>query len=580
MSLSQSQTTGSRAAPRDPRDQSGRRPASVFHDRRQYRLAEDDGDDEALPPRKGGALSSKERNFRTKAIHRSFAGASTARASARSQVDDIVSGESDDNVRERVHQELDADRIARLREMNKQRLEALEQKLLELHRQKNEQSDGGGASDGEARPAYFRHTKAYKPKSYTESQGETSEGDDAGIATDSERRSRPTSAVRGTSADRGMTSGEESEGPRGGYDTDPGAGQAKETRAADLGGKGAGVTGGPGPRVQISASTQDVSMLMRAPATKAKRPRHTTKQPFSFDSRVPKPTLAKMKFDKYMQKIRADEENEVNFQFTANPVPKHVHEPLFERNMEKRKKMSEKIRRESKKALEESQRPFNFWIKQEEEERAELQKLKQRISQLKEELGHFGVSERGVAKFTRLAWDNTQTDFTEAEQEELKLLKLKVQSRRKLSELERRRMQELQAEHRKKMESKAFNDELHRRLDEELHKQVCVCVCARVRVCVRARLCVHVMHMTRLWISRRRNFGQCRYRKTSRRTTTRRRTGSGPSGSTKRSSVPAGCGPFPSCRRACKRTRRSSATKSRQQSRRCGARASSRWAMP
>jgi len=44
-----------------------------------------------------------------------------------------------------LHKELDADRIARLREMNKHRLEALEAKLLDLHRQKYDM-DGEFAS--------------------------------------------------------------------------------------------------------------------------------------------------------------------------------------------------------------------------------------------------------------------------------------------------------------------------------------------------------------------------------------------------------------------------------------------------
>jgi len=79
MSLSSSQISGSRAAPRDPRDLSGRRPASVFHDRRQYKMAEDSDDDDKVPPKKDGALASKSKNFRTKAIHRSFASTTSAR---------------------------------------------------------------------------------------------------------------------------------------------------------------------------------------------------------------------------------------------------------------------------------------------------------------------------------------------------------------------------------------------------------------------------------------------------------------------------------------------------------------------
>jgi hypothetical protein len=72
MPLSSSQIMGSRSAPRDQQDISGRRPVSVFHDRRQYRMAED-SDEDRMPPRKESALASKDKHFRTKAIHRSFA---------------------------------------------------------------------------------------------------------------------------------------------------------------------------------------------------------------------------------------------------------------------------------------------------------------------------------------------------------------------------------------------------------------------------------------------------------------------------------------------------------------------------
>ena len=56
----------------------------------------------------------------------------------------------------------------------------------------------------------------------------------------------------------------------------------------------------------------------------------------------------------------------------------------------------------------------------------ELQQLKHKIRMLKEELGHFGVPEIGVRRLDKLAWDATKTDFTSAEQEERKLLLLKV----------------------------------------------------------------------------------------------------------------------------------------------------------
>ena len=153
--------SGSRAAPRDASDRTGRRPKSVYMDERQFRTVDDDFEEEA-PPKKTGALESKDRDYHIKAVHRSFATPASARQSARKAVDEIVLGDEERRFKQRLNQELDADRIARLREMNKKRLDALEKKLADLQRQKEEQdgehvpapSDGeDGKEEGASPPA-------------------------------------------------------------------------------------------------------------------------------------------------------------------------------------------------------------------------------------------------------------------------------------------------------------------------------------------------------------------------------------------------------------------------------------------
>lgn len=334
MSLSSSQISGSRAAPRDPRDLSGRRPASVFHDRRQYKMAEESDDDEKMPPRKENALSGKGARGRTKAIHRSFAATpASARASARSQVDDIVSGgdESDDNFRERLNRELDGDRIGRLRDMNRQRLEALEQKLLDLHRQKHEID---GQSDEEARPSYLRHTKAYKPESYaesTEKRGDTGQTSDEGFTTDDAAEDQAGACASGTGR---RVSGDVSEGGGGGgYTSDPGA---RKRSSAGMEGTGA--------RVRISESTQDLRKLMASRPRTRKAPQ-TKPEPFSFQNRPPNPSMRKLKFEQEMLQRNEHEETELRKQFVMRRVPATTKMPLFEELKQKQAERSEEIRR-------------------------------------------------------------------------------------------------------------------------------------------------------------------------------------------------------------------------------------------
>ena len=59
-----------------------------------------------------------------------------------------------------------------------------------------------------------------------------------------------------------------------------------------------------------------------------------------------------------------------------------------------------------------------------------------------------------INRIGRMAWEAIKTDFTEAEQEERRLLLLKVKSKRQLDASERKRLDELNAEHKKKSESK------------------------------------------------------------------------------------------------------------------------------
>jgi hypothetical protein len=386
--------SGSRSAPRDPQYVSGRRPASVFHDSRQYRLAENSDDDGTPVPRRQGMLAGKNRNSRSKAIHRSFVSTpAEARASARAQLDDIVSGndDSDGNLRERLHKELDADRIARLRDMNKQRLEALENKLLELHRQKQEID---GQSDGEARPSYFRHTKAYKPKAYAESQSQTS---DDGVTTDDDNKGSKGPSEKREVVDHEVISGEESEGPAG-YASDPGA------RKKEGGMDGAKSNA----RVHISVSHQSLRDMNFKRAPLQRKRRETEKVPFSFDSRVPKKSTRQLKFEQEMEEKQEREHALQHWQYEARPVPKTTREPLFEKNQQKQKERSEKLRRERQEALESSERPFKFWVQETVKEQTELRQLKHKINDMKEDLTSYGLSERAINKFAKQAWEVTK----------------------------------------------------------------------------------------------------------------------------------------------------------------------------
>ena len=95
-----------------------------------------------------------------------------------------------------------------------------------------------------------------------------------------------------------------------------------------------------------------------------------------------------------------------------------------ERSEDLKKSLRDGTLFESRKELEE--KPFQIWTRQQEEMKKELQAHKKAIATIKTELGHFGVPERRLHQISKMAWTATKTDFTEAEQEERRLLVLKV----------------------------------------------------------------------------------------------------------------------------------------------------------
>ena len=244
-------------------------------DERQFRTVEDDFVEE-LPPRKSGALESKDRDYHIKAIHRSFATPAVARSSARNQVDEIVLGDEERRFKQRLNQELDGDRIARLREMNKKRLDALEHKLADLQRQKDEQDEHGGEpSDGEHeyRPGNYvldeSPPKKQQPRTAWQEQSETRDSKERSTSAPKARpkmtmqipdslSGRPSSATGGAELDtvpesrrrvttpdpgraasgRGSAdpSGRASADPSGRQSTDP-AGRSSGRTSADPGGR-------------------------------------------------------------------------------------------------------------------------------------------------------------------------------------------------------------------------------------------------------------------------------------------------------------------------------------------------------
>ncbi|KAJ1489518.1 hypothetical protein T484DRAFT_1885671 [Baffinella frigidus] len=515
--------TGSRSAPRDASDRSGRRPKSVYMDERQFRTVEDDFVEE-LPPRKSGALESKDRDYNIKAIHRSFATPAAARSSARKQVDEIVLGDEERRFKQKLNEELDGDRIARLREMNKKRLDALERKLADLQRQKDAQEEHGEEpSDGEHeyRPGNYAQDdsppKQQQRRTAWQEQSETRDSKERATSAPKARpritaqipdslSGRPSSATGGAELDtvpearrrvttpdpgrapsgRGSTdpSGRASADPSGRQSTDP-AGRSSGRTSADPGGRASadiddqGYSSDPGARGRrhgeaggIRASTSAI----KPPRAQSARRRGVSKhEPFAFLTRVSKKSIQARRLEDELTSRMEMEEQEYNRVFVAKPPPKTTTENLFEKMALDAKQKSAVNRRQSKEKLEEQQRPFRFWTKAKSQEEVAKRKQRSEIARIQEELKHYGVKEGRMKNIQQSAWAVTRTDFTEAEQEELRLLKAKKASAEKiktsLSEMDQARFLVLEAEHDKKSNSEAYVAELLRALEEELGKQ-------------------------------------------------------------------------------------------------------------
>ena len=99
---------------------------------------------------------------------------------------------------------------------------------------------------------------------------------------------------------------------------------------------------------------------------------------------------------------------------------------LMQKEEDRSENLKKQVREGALTETSKSDKPFQIWVRHQEELQKELQTNKRRIATITTELGHFGVPERRLKQISRLAWAATKTDFTDAEQEERKLLMLKV----------------------------------------------------------------------------------------------------------------------------------------------------------
>jgi hypothetical protein len=415
-------------------------------DERQFRTVDDDFEEEA-PPKKTGALESKDRDYHIKAVHRSFATPASARQSARKAVDEIVLGDEERRFKQRLNQELDADRIARLREMNKKRLDALEKKLADLQRQKEEQ-------DGEHVPAPSDGEDVYRPSNYAGDESpEQKPRRTAWQEQSAEREAKESAAPARPKLTAQIP--EEFGGLRGAADAGAAVG-ADDSGAVEL-----GYTSDPGaPRGRrVSTDPARASMSAARPRASSARGRKSVAkhEPFSFITRVQKKSIQARRMDDEMLARMEMEEQEYNRVFVAKPPPKTTTEKLYEKMIEDQKKRSEENRRQSKERLGEQERPFRFWVKAKSQEEYHKRKLREEIERIQEELKHYGVKEQRMKSIQTSAWDATQTDFTEAEQEEFRMLARKKdvaeRTRQSLSDAEQARFAALAAENDKKLNS-------------------------------------------------------------------------------------------------------------------------------
>lgn len=98
--------------------------------------------------------------------------------------------------------------------------------------------------------------------------------------------------------------------------------------------------------------------------------------------------------------------------FKARPPPHSTTEKLYEKNLKEQKEKSERIRRESKERLRESQQPFEFWLKAKEDEKARHREQMAEIDRVRKELSLYGVSDGRLKRIETGAWNEAKTDFT------------------------------------------------------------------------------------------------------------------------------------------------------------------------
>ena len=91
----------------------------------------------------------------------------------------------------------------------------------------------------------------------------------------------------------------------------------------------------------------------------------TIPKPFKFDQRENQrpPTIRQMKFDEMINEKKVEEDNLINHQFKAQPVPKECKGNKFDYIMKAQDQRRNEIKQNSIKATKEAERPFSFYSK-------------------------------------------------------------------------------------------------------------------------------------------------------------------------------------------------------------------------
>jgi len=425
---------------------------SVLDDMRQFKLADDE--EIYYPHTKNTPISHKSKQLRSRPGSRSSVPNRTAaRISARAQVDDIIASEGEVNPRieQQIEEEVDISRITRLREMNKRRIQELERKLKLL-----QGSDGAGDEDVGTSIYVATHYEEPRAEQQRETFREQPNHSSTEEQTDQDQPGSSPSVHAHTRSPGWRRSSPERSMPQEGYTSDPGPGNV--------------------PRHDVEGAESDTgggraSFMRAVHRSQSARQRRTTLEPFSFETRIKKKSITQTRFEKDLIEREELERIEYSKQFVARPIPRSTREERFSKKLIQQSRRSQEIREKSREKLKEEQRPFRFWLKAQEENENTQRRLKREIENLRLSLLDYGVGEARVRQIERDAWRSVQTDFTEAEQEERKMLKMKIKSNRKLSNQEEERLMVLDAEFEKKKSSRAYCEELSHRLSDELQKQ-------------------------------------------------------------------------------------------------------------